>query len=161
MQTNKVKRLAIGGVLTAVIAVLTAYVSVPIPGGYLNPGDAAVALAAAVLGPFAAIPAGLGSMIADLLVFPSYAVFTLIIKGLMGFIAGWGMRAGKLNVKSALSILAAGVVLVGGYFVADLILGDIGMGLADIPWNCIQLAIFVVFSIVFLVTGIKRLAGRG
>jgi len=157
MNSKSIRRLAFGGLLTAIIAMLTAYVRISIPGGYLNPGDAAIALAAVLLGPYAAIPAALGSMIADLLGYPQYAIFTFIIKGFMGFAAGWGMQSGKLGVRSILGIAMAGVILVTGYFVADVILGDIGLALVDLPWNLIQLAVFVVSSIVFMVSGIKKL----
>lgn len=160
MNSSRIRKIAFSGMLAAIIAALTAYVRVPIPGGYLNPGDAAIALAALLLGPIAAVPAGLGSMIADLLGYPQYAVFTLIIKSLMGLVAGWGMKSAKLGVRSILSVCISGVILVGGYFVTDLILGDIGLALVDLPWNLIQLALFVVSSVVFLSTGIRKLAGK-
>ena len=160
MNAKKIKRLAFGGLLTALIAALTAYVRISIPGGYLNPGDAAIALAAVLLGPYAALPAALGSALADLLGYPQYAIFTLIIKGAMGFIAGWGMRRGKLDAKSMLCALAAGIVLMGGYFLADILLGDIGLAIVDLPWNALQFVIFIVSSAVFLATDVKRLMGK-
>lgn len=160
MTGKNIRRLAFGGLLTALIAALTAYVRISIPGGYLNPGDAAIALAAVFMGPYAAIPAALGSMLADLLGYPQYAVFTLIIKGLMGLIAGWGMKSAKLGVKSVLCICISGIILVGGYFIADVILGDIGLAIVDLPWNLVQLAVFVISSVVFMATGIRKLAGK-
>lgn len=160
MTGKNIRRLAFGGLLTALIAALTAYVRISIPGGYLNPGDAAIALAAVLMGPYAAIPAALGSMLADLLGYPQYAVFTLIIKGLMGLIAGWGMKGAKLGVRSVLSICISGIILVGGYFIADVILGDIGLAIVDLPWNLVQLAVFVISSVVFMATGIRKLAGK-
>ena len=74
----------------------------------------------------------------------------------MGLIVGWGCKSGKLNLKSLLSLLAADVVLVGGYFLTDLLLGDIGMAVADLPWNALQAAILLVAGIACLVTGLKR-----
>lgn len=160
MTGRNIRRLAFGGLLTALIAALTAYVRISIPGGYLNPGDMAIALAALLMGPYAAIPAALGSMLADMLGYPQYAVFTLIIKGLMGLIAGWGMKSAKLGVRSVLSICISGIVLVGGYFIADIILGDIGLAIVDLPWNLVQLAVFVISGVVFLMTGIRKLVGK-
>ena len=160
MNAQRIRRLAFGGLLTALIAALTAYVRISIPGGYVNPGDAAIALAAVLLGPYAAIPAALGSMLADLLGYPQYAVFTLFIKGLMGFIAGWGMKSGKICAKSIISVALSGTVLVGGYFVTDIILGDIGLALVDLPWNLLQLAIFAVSSAAFTTPGIRKLAEK-
>jgi uncharacterized membrane protein len=160
MNAERIRRLAFGGLLTALIAALTAYVRISIPGGYVNPGDAAIALAAALLGPYAAIPAALGSALADLLGYPQYAAFTLVIKGLMGLIAGFGMMSGKLGARSVCCVALAGAVLVGGYFAADIILGDVGLALVDLPWNLVQLAIFAVSSAVFMTPGIRKLAGK-
>ena len=67
MKVRKINRLTMGGMLAALVAVFTAYVSVPIAGGYFHPGDAMIALSAIVLGPYAAIPAAIGSGLADLL----------------------------------------------------------------------------------------------
>ena len=156
MRNKKTRRLAVGGLMAALIAALTAYVRISIPGGYLNPGDAAVAMAGVLLGPYAAIPAAVGSGLADLLGYPQYAIFTFIIKGCMGLIVGWGCKSGKLNLKSLLSLLAADVALVGGYFLTDLLLGDIGMAVEDLPWNALQAAILLVAGIACLVTGLKR-----
>ena len=50
MKNKKTRRLAVGGLMAALIAALTAYVRISIPGGYLNPGDAAVAMAGVLLG---------------------------------------------------------------------------------------------------------------
>ena len=44
----------------------------------------------------------------------------------------------------------------GGYFLTDLLLGDIGMAVADLPWNALQAAILLVAGIACLVTGLKR-----
>ena len=74
----------------------------------------------------------------------------------MGLIVGWGCTSGRLNLKSLLSLLAADVALVGGYFLTDLLLGDIGMAVADLPWNALQAAILLVAGIACLVTGLKR-----
>lgn len=160
MAHAKIRRLAFGGLLTAVIAALTAYVRISIPGGYLNPGDAAIALAGVLMGPFAAIPAALGSMLADLMGFPQYALFTLVIKGIMGLVVGFGCREGRLGVKSVLSMLLAGVVLVGGYFIADIILADIGLAIADLPWNALQFLMLLAGGIACLVLGVGKFARR-
>ena len=156
MKCKKTRRLAVGGLMAALITALTAYVRISIPGGYLNPGDAAVAMAGVLLGPYAAIPAAVGSALADLLGYPQYAAFTLVIKGSMGAIVGWGCKTGRLGLKSLLSLLAAGVALVGGYFLTDLLLGDIGMAVADLPWNALQAAILLAAGIACLAAGLKR-----
>lgn len=161
VNARKIRRLAYGGLLTALIAALTAYVKIAIPGGYFHPGDGAIALACALLGPYAAIPAALGSFLADALSgYLQYAPYTLVIKGLMGFVAGWGLMSGKVCLKSIFSLVGAGAILVGGYFVADLMMGDIGLALADLPWNALQLVIFLASGVLFMVTRISKIATR-
>lgn len=150
MSDRKLKRLAMGGLLSAIIAALTAFVRIPIPGGYLHPGDAAVALAGAALGPFAALPSALGGFLADLLGYPQYAVFTLVVKGLMGLVCGLACRDGRLNVRAVLGLLAAAAICVAGYFAADLLLGGIGMALADLLWNSLQAALFLASGVLCL-----------
>ena len=161
MNSKKIKQLTMGGMLAALIAVFTAYVSVPIAGGYFHPGDAMIALSGVVLGPFAAIPAAIGSCIADLLAgYTMYAPFTFVIKGLMGLIAGWGCAGGKINLKSAGALVLGGLVVVGGYFATDCILDGISLALADMPWNALQGAIYIAFGLVCLGLGIKKLVDR-
>lgn len=161
MNARKIRRLAYGGLLTAVIAALTAYVKVPIPGGYFHPGDGAIALSCVLLGPYAAIPAAIGSFMADALSgYLQYAPYTLVIKGLMGFIAGCGLVTGKLCFRSVLSLVGAGAILVGGYFAADCILGGVGLAWADLPWNALQLVIFLVSGVLFMVTRISKIAKK-
>jgi uncharacterized membrane protein len=161
MDARKIRRLVYGALLTAIVATLTAYVKVPIPGGYFHPGDSAIALSAVLLGPWAAIPAALGSFLADALSgYLQYAPYTLVIKGLMGFVAGWGLATGKLCVKSIFSLAAAGAILVGGYFCADLIMGGVGLAWADLPWNALQLVIFLISGVLFMVTRISIIAKK-
>ena len=106
MNGKKIRKLTIGGLLGAVIALCTAYVSFPIAGGYFHPGDAMVALSGIMLGPYAALPAAIGSCLADLLAgYTIYAPFTFVIKGLMGLIAGWGCGSDKVTARPAFMLL--------------------------------------------------------
>ena len=161
MLSKKIRRLTLSGMLAALIAVFTAYVSCPIPGGYFHPGDAMIALSAIVLGPYAAIPAAIGSMLADLLVgYQHYAVFTFIIKGLAGLVAGWGCAGGKLGLRSVISLLLGALVIPAGYIVADLCLGDMALVLADLPWNGLQAAVFFLCGMICLGTKLRKLTDR-
>lgn len=161
MLSKKTRRLTLSGMLAALTAVFTAYVSCPIPGGYFHPGDAMIALSAIVLGPYAAIPAAIGSLLADLLVgYQHYAAFTLVIKGLAGLLAGWGCVSGKLGPRSVLSLLGAALIIPAGYVVADLCLGDLALVIADLPWNCLQAAVFFISGVVCLGTRLKKLTDR-
>lgn len=161
MNSKKIKRLTLGGMLAALTAVFTAYVSLPIAGGYFHPGDAMIALSGVVLGPFAAIPAAIGSCLADLLAgYTIYAPFTFVIKGLMGLIAGWGCASGKINLKSVGALVLGGLVVVGGYFATDSILYSAETALASIPWNALQGAIYIAFGLICLGARLKKLVDR-
>lgn len=161
MNSQNIRRLTLGGMLAALTAVFTAYVSIPIAGGYFHPGDAMIALSGVVLGPFAAIPAAIGSCLADLLAGCAiYAPFTFVIKGLTGLIAGWGTVGGKINIRSAGVLALGGLTVVGGYFVADSILYGVKAALASIPWNALQGVIYMAFGFICLGTRLKKSSGR-
>lgn len=161
MRSEKIRRLTLGGMMAAIIAVFTAYVSCPIPGGYFHPGDAMIALCAVVLGPYAAIPAAIGSMLADLLVgYQQYAVFTFLIKGLIGLLAGWGCARGTLNLRSVTTLIIAALALPAGYAAADICIGDMALVIADLPWNCLQAAVFLISGLVCLGTKLRKLIDR-
>ena len=91
MDKQKLKRMVRGALLAAIVAAMTMLIKLPVPatGGYVHPGDGAIFLAAYLMGPWAAIPAALGSALADILGgYAVYAIPTALIKGAMGWIAG-------------------------------------------------------------------------
>ena len=143
---NAKNPVATGGMFAALIALTTAFIRVPLSGGYLHPGDIAIALSGAALGPFAAVPSALGSLLADLTGYPQYAPFSLVIKGLLGLCAGLACRANG-GFRRVLPLLTGCAVLIGGYFGADCLLGGVGMALLDLPWNALQAALFLVAGI--------------
>ena len=158
---KKIRRLTVGGMLAALVAVFTAYVSVPIAGGYFHPGDAMIALSAVVLGPYAVIPAAIGSALADLLAgYTIYAPFTFVIKGLVGFVAGCGCRSGKLEARSVGMLVLAGTVIPAGYFVTDCMLYSFATALASVVWNCLQGLVCIAAGCACLGTKLGKLTGR-
>ena len=89
LMQNHVKKLVFTSLFTALIIVCTAYVSIPLPlVGYVHLGDAFIFLSTFILGPiYGAVAAGIGSALADLIVYPAYALATLIVKALMSLTA--------------------------------------------------------------------------
>lgn len=138
------KRIAMLALFTALIAVATAVISIPGPIGYTNFGDTFIYIGAALFGPvFGMITGGLGSMTADLFLAPQYAPFTLIIKGLEGFLCGFLFRLlTRRNQNRFLSLLIASIVaaceMVAGYFATECILYTTESAFAAIPANLIQ-----------------------
>lgn len=79
--------------MTAFVFITTSVIKIPIPftNGYIHAGDTAIFLGGILLGPVhGAVAAGIGSAMADLLGgYAHWALPTLLIKGLMGFIVGY------------------------------------------------------------------------
>ncbi|MDP2892054.1 MAG: ECF transporter S component [Bacillota bacterium] len=89
MKRGLIKKLAVGGILTALVFLATYYLMVPFPPGYFNLGD--VVIIASVLAldwKIGIVSAALGSALADVATgsFAIYAPFTFVIKGLMALI---------------------------------------------------------------------------
>ncbi len=117
---NKIRLIVYGGVLSAVIMLATLF-RFPIPTGYgyINFGDGAIFATAAVMGPYAAFSAALGSALADLIAgYPMYIPATVVIKGLMAIVAGFALHKYK-NMPwylMAVVFLVCEVIMVFGYF---------------------------------------------
>ena len=140
---SKIRAITYGGILSAVILLATYIIKFPIPGGYgyINFGDGAIFAAAVVLGPFAGICAALGSTLADLLAgFPHYMLPTLLIKGLMGLIAGFVLiRKPRLPWTGQLLLFAVcEMIMVGGYFIAEIFLYGLAAAAGTLVFNTLQ-----------------------
>jgi uncharacterized membrane protein len=116
--SNPTVRLALSGMMAALIFVATYFVKLPMvmTNGYVHLGDGFILLAASMLG-WAAVPAAaIGSMLADLL--GGYAMYlapTFIIKGAVAAVAVLALRT-KHEWLRVLGLIAAEAVMVGGYF---------------------------------------------
>ena len=88
----KTRDIALAGLMTALTFVITRAFILPIPQtkGFFNIGEAAVYTAAILFGArIGAIAGGLGSALADLsLGFAAFAPYTLVIKGIEGYVVG-------------------------------------------------------------------------
>lgn len=118
--------LVMAGLFTAMTFVGTILIRIPVGIGYVNFGDAVIMTASVVIGPLGACVAGaLGSALADLIGFAVYAPFTLVIKGLEGFVCGAAFKAllkGKSSYLRALVAFSTGsAVVVVGYALADML----------------------------------------
>ncbi len=129
----KTRDVALTGLMTALVLVITRAFVLPIPQtkGFFNLGEAGVYMAAVLFGPgVGALAGGIGSALADVtLGYAQYAPFTLVIKGIEGALVGmiargtsrqaWivGLAAGAIaalwlfTVEAASVRLAAGVLL--------------------------------------------------
>lgn len=117
---NNIKKIAYAGVLAALVFAGTE-LHIPTAIGHINLGDLVILVSAYVLGPFAFIPAAIGSTLADLLAgYPQYAVATFIIKGVMGLVAGLLLKRnkeGKTSLGRKLSVsFITEIIMIAGYF---------------------------------------------
>lgn len=139
MNDRRIRLLATGGVLAAAVFLLTAFVRIPLPAGYLNLGDAGVFLAAMLLpAGYAALCAGVGSALADLIGFPLYAPVTLAVKGLTALVFAllWRRLPGKTRYLAFFAVLIVPL----GYFAFELFAAGT-FAWADLPMNLIQSAV--------------------
>jgi uncharacterized membrane protein len=144
------RTLAVTAVMTAIVFVLTSVVRVPTPAkGYVHLGDAGVFFSAFAFGPWiGAVAGGLGTFLADMIGgYPQWAVFSLLIHGLQGWVVGW-MSAKWGGVKGLiLSALVGGAIVVGGYLAAGILLSGVGAALGELPLNVIQVSAGAVVGI--------------
>ncbi len=107
----------------AVVAVATLIVRIPVPAtqGYVNLGDAAIIVCALLWGPRSgAFAGGVGSALADLMGgYAHWAPFTLLIKGIEGFVVGFLGTGNPSAIRTFVAATAGGAVMVAGYFATE------------------------------------------
>lgn len=159
----KSETLARGGLLLALVTLLTAYAKVPLPGmtGYVHMGDGAVMLSGLALGPFGALVAAAGSGLADLLAgFPLYIPFTVVIKGFMAYAAAkWVRPENRLSRRNLFLLGLIFLVVPGGYFPADWAFYGLPAALSAAPWNLAQAGAGYAVCVLLLGSGLLRRTG--
>ena len=141
-----VRVLTQNALLTALVAVATLTIRIPMPAtqGYLNLGDAGIFVAALVFGPRTGLIAGgVGSALADLLGgYPHWAPFTLVIKGLEGFAVGmafeWARSHQGRVIWAILCSSLGGFLMVAGYFITETFMYGWQPALAALSGNMMQ-----------------------
>jgi len=156
------KTIALSGIGIALCFVVTAFIQIPMFGGgsgYINLGDSVVFVLAFLGGPFVgAVTGGGGGFFADLyLGYPMYSGFTLIIKGIMGFVVG---ALGRIWLKSIwgyiYTMMIASVWMIVGYFLVDAFMLGFEVSVVSIGGNLLQFVINILLAIMAYPT-VKRL----
>ncbi len=168
MRSLYLKKISLTAVFTALVAVATMVIVIPMPGvsgGYINFGDTIIFVGAYLLGPLGGFFAGaIGSAVADLVYAPKWVVVTFIVKGLEGLLCGLiASRLKKTNLSRMALILFAFIpsatVMVAGYLLGGFVLEGLSSGsfltgftvaVADIPFNLIQGSVSV--TVAYLIT---------
>lgn len=142
MRYRMAMKLVLGALFTALICVVTMFVKSPLSvgGAYINAGDAMIYAAGIVMsGPWAAAAAGIGSMLADLIVGSPYLAATLVIKALMGLVVGlalYGRKAGWLRCLLFMGL--SSLVMVAGYGAYEFLFLGYAAFIANLVPNLIQ-----------------------
>jgi uncharacterized membrane protein len=151
-------RIATIAILTAVTAVLTYLVRIPVPAtkGYFNLGDTVIYFTAFTLGPVSALlTGGLGTAIADLIGYPTFAPISLFVHGLQGLVAALiaGIPLGGRRRRRAFNLywlVAAGAgtaLMCAGYLAAEIVMFGVGAALVELPFNLLQNVVGAVVGI--------------
>jgi len=143
--------LSITAVSAALVTVSTLIIQIPVPatGGYINVGDAMIFTSALLFGPIiGGVAGGVGSALADIISYPIFAPYTLVIKGLEGFISGY-ISDRKSTVKDLLAWITGSATMVLGYFVAEAYVMGLGplSAAVEIPGNIFQVVLGGVVGI--------------
>ena len=140
MSQQKVRQLALGGVMAALIFVMTYVPKIPVPvtGGYVHLGDGMIFLAVMLLGPVGIAASAVGSALADLVGgYMAYLPATLVIKGVMALIA-WALIHKDNWLRSVLAFTLAECAMVAGYFAFESLLYGLPAALGAVLPNVMQ-----------------------
>lgn len=147
------REIATMGVMGALACIATMVFMFPIPAtsGYFNLGDAIVMTTALTFGPIiGAVAGGLGSGFADILSgWYNWAIFTTVIKGAEGYIAGTlaGDHATRTLTKTILAWFVGAIIMVAGYFVVQVSMYGLGAAMVEVPFNIVQMVVGGVVGI--------------
>lgn len=115
-QSEKLKRIVLTGVFSALIFVFTAYIHVPTGSGYTHAGDGLIYLSASILPmPYAIASAVIGGALADgLSGYPVWIPATIVIKALTAmFFSNKGDRI--VTKRNLLAVIPSLIICVVGY----------------------------------------------
>jgi len=138
---TRILQLTLTAVFAGLVAATTMMIRLPIPAttGYFNIGDAMIFVAALLFGPVVGgLAGGVGSAISDMIGYPLFVPYTLVIKGIEGWLVG---KITRRTLKSDyIACLLGGAEMVLGYFVVEVFLPGLGLGAAleELPFNMFQ-----------------------
>ncbi len=153
MNNEKLKKMTLTGVFTAIVFVFTAYLHIPSHIGYVHVGDGFIYLAACILPtPYAVFVGSVGALLADSLTgYLIWAPATAVIKALSVFC--FKKTAKIMSARNLLGLIPASLISIFGYYLYEgLITGNFLEPLFCIHLNIIQavlssaLFIFVAYT---------------
>lgn len=146
-QQAGILNLILTAVFAALVAATTMLIRMPIPAttGYFNIGEAMIFIAALLFGPVVGgLAGGVGSAIADIIGYPLFAPYTLVIKGVEGWLVGKMSR--KTLRSDWIACVLGGAEMVFGYLVVEVFLFGLGAALEELPFNIFQVVAGVAIA---------------
>lgn len=134
------RKIPLYALITALTVAASLFVIIPMPGtnGFVTLCDAGIYTAALLLGPIGGLSVGAlsGGMIDLLSGYPQWMVFSLIIHGLQGWLAGkFFQQNRKLQY---FGLILGSLIMIIGYALATQLLYGLGAGIASLPSNFLQ-----------------------
>ena len=134
-----IMQLALTATFAGLVAATTLMIRLPIPetSGYFNIGDAMIFVAALLFRQtIGGLAGGIGSSIADIIGYPLFAPYTLVIKGMEGWLVG---KISRKTLKSDYVACAlGGMEMVIGYLFIEILLFCLGAAIVEVPFNIFQ-----------------------
>ncbi|MCW4038968.1 MAG: ECF transporter S component [Candidatus Bathyarchaeota archaeon] len=135
-------RIAVAAVMAALVCVSTLMFRIPVPatGGYINIGDVMIFVSGLAFGKtIGGFAGGVGSAIADLIGYPSYAPLTLVVKGIEGALVGV-ISDGTSKTRDVLAVIVGGGAMIAGYYLGEAFIMGVGpyAALVEVPGNFFQ-----------------------
>ncbi|CAK1236186.1 ECF transporter S component [Fructobacillus fructosus] len=156
------KRIAILAAIIALNVALSYVVHIPIPAtsGFVNLVEAGIFIAALSMGPGAGLLVGAfsGALLDLFAGYPQWLLFSFVIHGLEGYIAGLAIK--RSGLVQAIALLLASIVMIIGYVLAGSFLYNWAAGWASIFGNFGQCFFGAIVALAILPVLKKRLASR-
>ncbi|MCH3976190.1 MAG: ECF transporter S component [Bacilli bacterium] len=159
MQNSTVRKMTLIALLAAVTYLATAFLRVPYAGnqGYLNFGDAIILFAACFIDPIAGGIVGIiGAGLADFTFgYIQFLPFTIVIKFVMGLVAGFFYRYGKGFFRYIGIVISSLFMVIGYAFAYYLLYGGWGAVVAYSPFDIVQAVAAIIMSLILIFTAKK------
>ncbi|NLJ49847.1 MAG: ECF transporter S component [Candidatus Atribacteria bacterium] len=137
---------------------IASFIRIPIPSlrWHFHLGDTVIFIVSLLFGPIAGgISGAIGSSLADLYAgLTIWVPFSLVIKGLEGFVVGW-MSHEQEGKTDFTAVLMGSLLMIGGYAIATLVLFGWPALIYEVPVDVIQCVVAVTLSL-FLVKNIRK-----
>lgn len=152
------KQIPLLGMLTALTVALSMAFIIPVPAtkGFVTLCEVGIYTSALLFGPAGGLWVGAlsGGLIDLLSGYPEWAIFSIIIHGTQGYLAGWISQRFPKQGKY-LGLAVGSIVMIVGYAFATAFLYTWPAGLISIPSNLVQNGFGIVVTLL-LTTALKR-----